>query len=115
MKVLKNEYEYNIFYEVDDLTGFGDNLTIKDFKKIKHKKVCFVNEDNEILIVELDKKDSFYSFDSNILLLKSGKKYFEINWSGEFHNVMDTSVDDYDIEMLTKIRKNKVSFFTTQF
>jgi len=117
MKKIINEYDYNIFYEVDDLDGFGDNLSLDNFEKIKHKKVCFVDDDYNLLVVELKKNESFYKYndDEGILLLLSKDKYYEINWGGEFLNVLETSADEYEIEMLDKIRKNDVIYFTTQF
>jgi len=117
MKIIKDEYNYNVFYEVDDLSEYGDELTLKDFHKIKQKKICFVNDDYDLFIVELNKSESFYKYDNNddLLLLVSNGKYFETNWGGKIFNVMETSADDYDIEMLDKIRKNDVVYFVTQF
>lgn len=117
MKTIKNEYNYNIFYEVDDFSGFADEATLEDFEKIDHKKVCFVDEEYNILIVEFDKNEKLYKYkdDNGILLLVSGKKYFELNWGGSFMNVLETSADEYEIEMLDKIRSNNVKYFTTQF
>ena len=115
MKVTNNEYGYNIFYEVDDLSTFDDN-DITNFEKLKNKKVAFVNDEYDLFIVELDKKDTFYKYrDYLVLLLKSDDKYFETNWNGEFLNVMNVSADEYEIEMLDKIRKSGVKYFTTQF
>ena len=116
MKVVKNEYDYNIFYEVDDLSSFDDDAELGDFEKLKYKKVAFVNEEDELFIVELNKKESFYKYkDYQILLLVSGDKYFETNWNGEFIGVMEASADEYEIKMLDKIRKSGIRFFTTQF
>jgi len=117
MKKIINEYDYSAFYEVDDLSNFGDNLTLDNFTKINHKKVCFIDEEYYILVVELSKKECFYQYKDNneVLLLTSGKKFYEINWNGKFLNVLETSADEYEIEMLDKIRKSDVIYFTTQF
>ncbi len=116
MKIIENESGHNIFYEVDDLSTFGSDLTLDDFVKLPNKKVSFINEEYDLFIVELDKNEFFYSYkDSPILILKSKNKLFEVNWDGAFHNVMDLSIDDYDTEMLDKIRNTGVVEFTTQF
>jgi len=117
MKEIINEYGYNPFYEVDDLSNFDDKTTLKDFDKINHKKVCFIDEEYNIVVVELTKKESFYKYkkDDGVLLVVSGKKFYEINWNGKFLNVLETSADEYEIEMLDKIRKGDVIYFTTQF
>ena len=66
MKIIKDEYGYNIFYEVDDFSGFSDSdITIKDFTKINHKVMCFVNNDYDLFIVELTKGEHFYKFKGN--------------------------------------------------
>jgi len=119
MKVTRNEYGYNILYEVDDFSSFNSDkeLTIDDFEKLPHKKVAFVNEDYELFIIELNKKDSFYKYNSDcgIVLLNSGTKYFEINWNDKFSDIMNDNMEDYEIEMLDNIRKNSIRYFTTQF
>lgn len=116
MKILKDEYGYNIFYEVDDLSSFDEDAKIEDFEKLKEKRVCFVNDEYELYIVELNKKENFYKYkDYQILLLVSDGKYFEANWSGHFLNVMEASLDEYETEMLDKIRNSGVNSFTTQF
>lgn len=114
MKIIRNDYDYNMLYEVDDLSSFDNDVTLDDFEKIKHKKVCFVDELFNLLIIELDKKEFFYKYnDIDILLLVSKNKLYEINWNGKFLNVLETSVDEYDVEMLDNIRKNDVIYFTT--
>jgi len=117
MKKIINEYNYNPFYEVDDLSNFDDGATLDNFEIIKHKKVCFVDEEYNVIVVELTKNETFYKYksDDGVLLLVSGKKFYEINWNGEFLNVLETSADEYEIEMLDKIRKSNVIYFTTQF
>ena len=40
---------------------------------------------------------------------------YEINWNGKIYDVMNTSLDEYDVEMLTKIRENGMKSFIIQF
>lgn len=117
MKKILDEYKYNIFYEVDDLSEFGENVTMDDFEKIKEKKIVFVNDLYDIMVIELEKNESFYKFknDNDILLLKSGDKIFESSWNGNVLNVLNMGVDDYDVEMLDKIRKTGITKCILQF
>lgn len=117
MKIIKNEYSYSIFYEIDDLNDFQDDSKLEDFEKINFKKVCFIDDIYNICIIELDNDECFYKHDNNlnILLLVSNNKFYQINWNGKFQNISETSLDEYDMEMINKIRNNKVKYFTTQF
>jgi len=116
IKIL-DEYNYNIFNRVTDLSNFGDNVTLKDFNKLNDRKICFVDTDYNLLIIELEKNEHFYKFKNNesILLFKSGQKLFEIYWNGKVMNVLNTSADDYDIKMLNNIKKHGTLNFITQF
>lgn len=118
MKIIKNDYKYGIFYEVDNLDDFSKDINFEeDFEKLNYKKICFIDESYNLLIIELGKSEFFYKFkkNSDYLLLISRKKYYIVNWNGKIMNVLETSADEYEMDMLDKIRKNDVVYFTTQF
>lgn len=118
MKIIKNEFEYYPLYEIDDLDDFFDkNTKLEDFIPIEHKLICLVDELYNLFILELNKKDKLlkYKNDKNVFLIISKNKYYICNWNGKFMNVLETSADEYEVEMLNKIRNNDVIYFTTQF
>ena len=117
MEIIKNELNYLPFYEVDDLSDFGNNAILEDFNEIPHKRICFVNEQYDICVLELNRNDRIYQYkkDSPLFLMIFRKKYYIGNWNGKFMNVLDTRADEYEIDMLDKIRNNDVIYFTTQF
>ena len=116
MNIIKNELGHNIFYEVDDLQTFNET-DLTNFTEIPYKHVCFVNEEYDISVVKLDNDECFYEHNNvkDVLLLVSNGRFYEVNWNGEFLNVLQTSADEYDILMLDKIRNSGAVYFTTQF
>lgn len=118
MKIIINEYNYPVFYQVDDLKDFDENANLDDFKELNLKNLCFVNENYDLYHIELNKLDKLYKYnkeDKDIILLISNKKYYITNWGRKIMNIIDISIDDYDIEMINKIRMNNIIHFTTQF
>lgn len=117
MKVIKNEFNFYPLYEIDDLDDFNDGAKLDDFIELDCKKLCIVDELNNLFIIELNKKDKLlkYKEDRDIFLLVSRKKYYLSKWNGKIMNVLESSVDEYGIEILNKIRNNDVIYFTTHF
>jgi hypothetical protein len=69
-------------------------------------------------VIELDKNENFYKYKNNdigMLLLYDGDKYYVVNWDGKFKNIMNVSMDDWDIDIIKKVRGCGVNTFTTQF
>ena len=117
MKIEKNEFGYSILYEVDDLEDFGEDVKIEDLTEIKLRYLCFVDDMFNFLVVKLNKKDKLYTYEHNktYLLLDSKEKKYLMPWDGEFEDVFDLKGEDYEMEMLNKLRDNNIRYFTTLF
>lgn len=117
MKVIKNEFNFYPLYEIDDFDDFDEGATIEDFNEMNYYELCIVDELNNLFIIKLNKKDKLFEYkkERDIFLLMFRKKYYLSKWNGKIMNVLESSVDEYGIEILNKIRNNNVIYFTTHF